>query len=1400
MTTLGSHFKGGKLPPAAPSVSAVAATGAIVRHILDLVADSLIASADHGGFEALGGQADIGKHVFAALHQDEAAHDACSLTACLNPLHPGPCKGWKGTLHSVSPGAWKALETARVEKANAARVKKIIALKAQGKPIPKKLLTPIVAKPHPDAGKTAQAATGEAHAAGQAVSDAAGVHVQTPGKVTLGQAVKQIKASDASAEKGPKGKKPTVASKGIAAVIAQEKVTPQYKLDKAAKITPEQWNSLSGDERAIIRGELAKIQTEGFGPQQKKATELLDALPAKGLKGGGTDTVTTPKGQVIQKVSLADVAKPTVEAKPEQEATPSGPSSTAQVSAVVALSNAIPDVKSIPDGASDKLVEAFDKLKSKGDLKEQLPFKKAVTALATAALKVASADKVPGVGHGDNDIHNGTLHKEIADHIAEGKPGLPPMVAKIVAHHEKVQAGEAPKLGDLKPGTPDTITTPKGRTYQKVTLKDTAAEAPKMTPSTGEKPKPTPAHVQNAIDMANGHAPGASWSKNHLAAYEKLTPEEFKSLAPDVQDKIVTELKKGETKFLDPKKVQKTKDLLKSFKAAPTPAAKEAAKDVTLAGNLDDHSVGPNAAKKAVEAAGIGSVWQAVKKTVGLTDDDNPDLAAHETKAFDTALDLEKLITNKYDAKVLADPAAKEAIGEFEKAVSGVLHAQAVLKAKKTAYNKISQALAADKANGGSTLSPMQKAALQHYEKHLLSHPLNTDMDTLQPAAISAKPDLEEKLNAVKKKLDAPAASSMTPAQIESRAKELLGDEAASPNPNLTMAELKAANSKGEAYANGIAGKYPPGIVTDPNVAAKHKNLAIAAGQLEATKASNAKLSAFLDKHHQKAIDSGIDANGNALTAQDKQVIYQHLTQLTSKHEYLKTVGQQQQLKVDDATASFNDAAKKAEATIGHAPVELSSYDTDAIETAYSTAWSKLASKAVVYGLKTYSQKMEMKSHEDYPGLTEDLGKLRTLAGRLALAHAKAHTSKLNIPTNPDTGALLDGPEKKAWLSAAADLSGLEIEQSKLHKAAQAKLDKIRADVGLNKRALPKLDAAAVKSAAAESGYYKTGGYGGPNYGKSAAAKSYMLAKVGPKHAVKHESAAEKKAAKNMATDLANKAKADAAKAQAIAAGKVPATKTTGPAPSVADAGSAPNPTAAEKYGYTYTPQVAPAVGQWSYSSGHAYVASPEALKDLQEHLATPDIKHGLEAQKQFKWSINNMESKGATSTQKGSLYNYTGSGYQSVNTKLNGLPPGAKKTGSTSISNIDAAMAASPPLEGDVVLYRGFSGPQTVFKSGKWNEVNVAGMEWSQRSYSSTSGQLSTAQGFAGYGGVVMRVIIPKGMNVHGINAKGGQHGGENEIILQRGLRYRVVADYGKHDGRRYIDVMVVPSPYDQA
>jgi hypothetical protein len=44
---------------------------------------------------------------------------------CRNPLHPGPCKGWKGTLAKVAPGALKIIEEARREKLAARKAAKL---------------------------------------------------------------------------------------------------------------------------------------------------------------------------------------------------------------------------------------------------------------------------------------------------------------------------------------------------------------------------------------------------------------------------------------------------------------------------------------------------------------------------------------------------------------------------------------------------------------------------------------------------------------------------------------------------------------------------------------------------------------------------------------------------------------------------------------------------------------------------------------------------------------------------------------------------------------------------------------------------------------------------------------------------------------------------------------------------------------------------------------------------------------------------------------------------------------------------------------------------------------------------------------------------------------------------
>jgi hypothetical protein len=1654
---------------------------------------SLIAAA--GPFPAgLGDPETLAQTILAAIYQDDDAHDTCSLTACLNPLHPGPCKGWKGTLFKVSPGAWHSIEAAKVEKANAARIKKIEALKAQGKPIPKKLLTPIVAKPHPQAGQTANKATGEAHAAGQAVSDAAGVHVQTPGKVTLGQAVKPV----GPVEKGPKGKKPTLASKGIAFIIAQEKVTPQYKLDKAAAITPEQWAGLSEADQSIIRGELAKVKIDGFGPQQKKADELLAKLtiakPDAVEKAQATNADFQKEQAAIAKaaaplaapgkVTLGQAAKPVNKIGPAHKAEaekkiaeildkakatppkvqeahePGNPTSAGQVAAIVALSNAIPGVKSMPEGVLGKLVEVFDKMKAQGDLKDAGPFKNAVNALAQAALKVAAQDKMPGLGHGQNDVGITEFNHQIADHIAEGKPGLPPLVAKMLAHHEaskpeNVKAGiekaakeaAAKKVAEkaappqvqemqeavpapavaahhtpLKPGEPlsaknytpamsdatamaGTFVSPpkiialqtsfaeRFKTYQKLNaeewkalpdgtktaiVKDAIASAaadqqlhqgyidesgkaytpvsawmkrrnielpaldqnkidkwvpqfakdkpvkptvqtlipekttvesknifgehsnvtkvvhpqydtPKATPAapaapatldvpplaepvenkgaginadttvmtpvnvaakikkdgsadlilggkkvkvgfdgsghegtlvmvpggfyvvtttSGEKynlgkgehvtvantttPAPAtapPVHVSNAVAMAQGVAPGASWAKNQLVAYQELSKPEFDSLAPDIQAKIVADLKKGVTKFLDPKKITATNKLLEKFgaaKAAEAPKPDVVKPGINFAQGIKDPDLSAKQAKEMAQAATPVMLFKAAKDAAGLNELDNPDNVEHAMAADDAAEALVGQKTKLYTSAVLDKPEVAKAVAALNDAATAQYHANAVAKAKASAYNKINMKV----ASGSSDLTPLQKASLIQYHQYLLAHdtpPSSTaDIDELKAATKQAENDLADKLHAAVKQANAPKPAAMSNAQIWDRAKELLEDGASTPSTTLDPATVLNIASAGQALADAAAKNYSPAVLADEMVAAKLAKLAsVHAKILDATARVN-KLETHLKAYHYDALKIGQDKDGNPLTSEDREVIAKQAEMLKAANGHLYADLDAAKAKLTAAEDQFHASAKSAQGYLKPAgPVTLTDYDKGLIPEIYSDAWGKHASKAVLYGVKSYSQKADMKSHSDYPSLTQDLGNLKKLAGVLALSVAEEKAAKEAVPTDPDTGVMLKGPEQDAWLKAASHGDDLASQFASQHKIAQQKLDAIRASVGLSKRSIPKVDAAGVKTAAAEAAYFKTAGYGQPNYGKIASAKQYLVAKLGPSFAVAHKTPSDKAAAKTA---------------------KLSATLPPMPAPKVhakpptTEIGKNPNAASAASNGYHFIDTVAGGDQHgWVPAQSGAYVSSPEHLAALQGHLANADTKFGLEAQKEFKWSINNMESKGASSSGKSALYAYTGSSYGNINTKLNSLPPGAKKTGSSQITSIDNAFAASPPLEGDVVLYRGFSSPETVFKSGKWNDVNVAGVEWSQRSYSSTSGALSTAQTFAGYNGVVMRIIIPKGLGIKGINAKGGQHPGENEIILQRGLRYRVVADYGKHSGKRYVDVMVVPNPYDQ-
>lgn len=81
--------------------------------------------------------------LYGQLHVDtlyavvSGAHWWCSIGEfCRNPLHPGPCKGWKHMLHQVAPGAYHAYEKQRVAKLNEKRKAKIAELEAAGKKVP----------------------------------------------------------------------------------------------------------------------------------------------------------------------------------------------------------------------------------------------------------------------------------------------------------------------------------------------------------------------------------------------------------------------------------------------------------------------------------------------------------------------------------------------------------------------------------------------------------------------------------------------------------------------------------------------------------------------------------------------------------------------------------------------------------------------------------------------------------------------------------------------------------------------------------------------------------------------------------------------------------------------------------------------------------------------------------------------------------------------------------------------------------------------------------------------------------------------------------------------------------------------------------------------------------------
>jgi len=79
---------------------------------------------------------DLRLYGLAALEM--VGHDRCDIAAfCRNPLHPGPCKGWKHTLKAMAPGVHKAVEDGRLERVHKRRAERAAAHKAAGTKAPR---------------------------------------------------------------------------------------------------------------------------------------------------------------------------------------------------------------------------------------------------------------------------------------------------------------------------------------------------------------------------------------------------------------------------------------------------------------------------------------------------------------------------------------------------------------------------------------------------------------------------------------------------------------------------------------------------------------------------------------------------------------------------------------------------------------------------------------------------------------------------------------------------------------------------------------------------------------------------------------------------------------------------------------------------------------------------------------------------------------------------------------------------------------------------------------------------------------------------------------------------------------------------------------------------------------
>lgn len=152
------------------------------------------------------------------------------------------------------------------------------------------------------------------------------------------------------------------------------------------------------------------------------------------------------------------------------------------------------------------------------------------------------------------------------------------------------------------------------------------------------------------------------------------------------------------------------------------------------------------------------------------------------------------------------------------------------------------------------------------------------------------------------------------------------------------------------------------------------------------------------------------------------------------------------------------------------------------------------------------------------------------------------------------------------------------------------------------------------------------------------------------------------------------------------------------------------------------------------------------------------------------------------------SLNYYAQAGYLGINGNLRAGKGDDPRT-KDHIAAIDKGMRSSA-LTSDIRVTRGIKQQRKVFGDA-WNDTDVTGLEWRDDGFSSTTANSANAgrNFFSGGDGVLMNLYVRKGTKAISV---GNREVGEMEILLNRGLKFRVVRDNGTRDGLRRLDVEV--------